>query len=475
MAFHPHISAAALKTGPPISGVQLVATQYLLSGNITGTGLLTLFVRWRPDVTPPNALGCVAGTSGLTGGASGGGSIIVNNGGLGSVGNCIGFANTGTDQHIHIAVPGETGRMVNDVLVRDTVANKDRHYRDGKQFGIGASAGGGTGFENAKFCVNGRPSAPATFQLGAMTFVEAQFSNITLSPAQIAVACASPVGTQVPGCVHQWVGSDLSGGVIADRVSPSGANNLVLTGAASIVNNVIAFRGGRGSIEMYGDSITAGKVVDTTLGNGFRKPVQDQLVAAGLSCALVGQFVPGASCTTDFDGRCTAVSSQALGLANGGIPSRLSTLDTDVTLNGGPDCITFGAFGANDVALRIINNGETPTQCRDNFLADLNTFCSKVRAVRTGRIVITTVLRQSTSSSTANMRTAIDLINTALLGGTIATLNATYGNVVLADICTALTPDQASADDPTKMFDGVHPTPAGDLLVAPSIVMAIAA
>lgn len=455
-------------------GLQLVATQYLLSGGTVtaGSPILTLFVRWRPDVIPPNSLSAVAGTAGLGGGASGGGSIIVNNAGLGSVGNQIGFANTSTDGKIHIAVTDESGRMVNDVLIRDTVGNKDHHYRDGREFGIGGSAGGGTTYVNGKFCVNGRPTAPTTFQLGSMTFIEAQLSTTKLSSAQIAAAVASPVGTQIPGCVHQWVAADLSGGVIADRVTPNATNNLALTGAAALVV-VLVKRAGRGSIELYGDSITAGKLVDATLGNGYRKQLQTLLVQAGFSCALVGQYVPGASCTTDFDGRCTGLSSQALGLAVGAVASRLSTLATDVTLNGGPDCITPCFYGANDVFQRI-TNGETTTQCRDHFLADLDTFCSTVRGVRTGRIVICSVLRQGTSASTANMRTAIDLINTAL-PATVATLNTTYGDVAFADTCTAITPNQAAADDTTVLYDGIHPTPAADLLLAVPIAQAIAA
>ena len=453
-------------------GVQLVATQYLLSGGTPSGNPVCLLVRWRPDATPANSLGTGGGTSSLGGGASGGGSIIVNNAGLGSVGNEIGFANTATDGKIHIPVPGESGRMVNDVLVRDTIGNKDHHSRDGREFGIGASAGSGTSFTTGKFCINGRPSAPTTFQFGSMTFVEAQLGTTALSAAQIAALVASPVGTQMPGCIHQWVASDLSGGVIADRVTPNATNNLTLTGAASLVP-VLVKRAGRGSIELFWDSIGAGKRPDTTLGNGPRKELQRLLVAAGYSCALVGQYVPGASCTADFDARCTCLSSQALGLVVGAVPSRLSTLAADVLINGGPDCGSFCGYGANDVFQRI-TNGETPTQCRDHFLADWDTFCSTVRAVRTGRIVFGTVLRQGTSASTADMRTAIDLINAAA-SATVATLNATYGDVRLADVCTAATPDQAAADDLGVLYDRIHPTDPTDLLIAAPIAAAFAA
>jgi hypothetical protein len=193
-------------------------------------------------------------------------------------------------------------------------------------------------------------------------------------------------------------------------------------------------------------------------------------------CHFVG-VTAMATTTQDFADRHTAVGGQCLGVNNGTTP-RLDTLNADLDLDGSTDCGVIFNYVVNDLSYRVLTLGQTAQQAADAVATDYGTAIGIVRAKYVGTpILIENCIRMGIGASgeSATVRAAIDIYN-AQFAAMIAALSAAHGgNIYGSDVCTAVTPTQAAANDTNVLYDLVHHTPASYALHAAANVAAVKA
>lgn len=437
-------------TGVRLSG----SSQYYRGTASSFTGSIKrVVVRWRPNAQPANALRYAVGMN--TGGGGSAWSIFADNTtGGGSRGFVGAFQSSYAAGRLHIMSDGEIGRLITDELVCS--GSDFIWYRDGAEFGRVATTAATFGTTN-ELAINTKTATAGTLGFGDLTVFEIQHSLSSSDYVDIVDNAKRAIGYQISGACHLWVASDLgSSGSVAgawlDRIS---SVSLTASGAPILESAPISSKGA-GSIECFGDSITVGNASGGSVGNGYRKALQDGCVLRGRSISMCGQNPAGNAATQDFDPRHSAVASQALGVVSGPV-SRLSTLLSDSARFVGAAVLLM--YGTNDLSYRVATQNMSATQASDAFFADIKTAIETIRTYRTARIIIPTVLRQGTGSSIAATRTAIDTFN-ATIAAQITELNRKYENIVISDICSAATPNQSAADDAAVLYDGTHPSPA---------------
>ena len=450
-------------------GLRLATTaDYVLGGGSQfNAAILGVLIRWVPDAVAADATLCAMGT-----GNYGTGGFLLGSEGYGGQasdrGHWIGYSTTPTATNTeNYTLPTDdliTRAKIITVYLRCVASTTHHIYIDGRQVGIGSATAPAT-FAHATNALGiNRRSSAATIGYGAMTVVEIQCTTAALTEAQIAAACDAPPGTTLPGAgtVRHLVAADLGAAGAAvpatwtDRVG--GVSYTITSAGASLVTCSRGMTASAGTIEIMGDSIAAGRKAAGTLAQGWRREAIKTTQATRFA-ALVGQYTFTAADTPlDFDPRHTAVGSQCLGI-NNGTATRLSTLAADVLLSCPVDGTTVLAYGINDLFKRITTDGASAAVATAAFLADVDTAIGLIRVTRTGPILIQTILRGAAGSYSATVRSAIDLVN-AGLPAQIAASTVTYGGTIrLVDCTTAVTPDQAAADDTLVLYDGTHPTP----------------
>jgi len=442
---------------PSAVAVQLASgSQYILGGaGSWNSTILGVLVRWVPIAKPASSTLSIA----MTGDFSSLFNLIVSSWGSPAVTGYTaafnGAYSSAAAEACDVLQDGALGKVHSD-YVRLIPSTRIGLWRDGYRMSAGPSATtAATSMGSASnLAINRRVSA-ATLGFGAMGFVEIRATTAALTDAQIKAACLAPVGTALPsGETNAIVGADMSGSTIAPRV---GGGTYTVTGSPLLVSYPIAQRA-LGSIEVMGDSIGAGRDVTTGQGAGFRRQMIQTINSGGRHASTVGRFVNTVAFTQDFSPMHTSVGGMGLGATPAAGTTRLSTVATDRTLGCPPDGVTVLEFGANDVYRRIRELAESEATCLANMTADWDAEIAGLRVARTGPIVVTSMLRIATGSSTAPQRSMIDAWNAAL-PALVAGWNTTHGGVYFADITTAATPNQAAADDTGVLYDGTHPTP----------------
>lgn len=460
-------------------GVQLTSgSQYIHGGSgAFNSTLLRAILRVRLDGHCSNGNGCLAGLTQF--GATAGFGILsaaqAAGAGRGRVAGYLSSVYTDAN-HIHVMTDDELGKLVTYEVWLDLTAGRVRFFCDGTEVGNGNTTAltslGATGVIG----INTRSNVLGTLPWGACTIVELQVSTVEPTRAEILAHASAPIGTAVTGATRHWVAEDIgaagasAGTSWVDRLA---ATSLTIVGSPSLASCTVSSAASVGTIEVFGDSIAAGRESGGLADEGWRLSMLDTITAAGRFAAANGQFTFSKSGTPlTFDARHTAVGGQALGVATT-VASRLSTLAADVATRTAIDGVSVLAYGINDLLRRIDVNGQTVNDAVAAYLADLDTACGLIRVSRTGRIVIQDILRVSSAQS-ADVRSAVDLINAAL-PATVATLNTDHSNVVLAEVCSVVTPTQADADDTAILYDGLHETAAAKALHGPVMAAAVMA
>lgn len=460
--------------GVTYQGLQLTSTAQYLNG---GAGQFNSAILWKRswfslDAKRASATVNICGTNNF--GADGVGVIGESQGGVTTPDRCrvVGFHDnkyTSTAAlHYHVPCDTEFGFLqVHDVWL-DTVTGRIYHAINGCPMGPGFATASTTMATANELAINGRVGAPSTLGYGAMTWVASQFSTAKPSDAAVLAAWSASPETEIASCVRYFVARDRSGSTIACR--KSGAVTLAVTGSPALVSKAAPKRP-VGVVEEYGDSIAVcrrnvGSPYDSDA--GWKQTAIEVVNAAGRFRAAVGANVSadltsvGVGTPKTVDRRHTAVGGQGLGVVVGATPSRLSTLAADLPANGHPLTVTALNYGINDLSERIVNLLQSASTAVSGLQADHGTACATIRAARpTARIEIRNILRAGTGGSgiTATVQSAIDLYNSGF-AAMIASLNGTYGNVVGIDVCTAVTPNQAAADNVTILYDQIHETDA---------------
>lgn len=455
------------------AAVGLVLTsgaQYVHGGaGAFNQAIVRAIVRARIDAPGPNSTCMFAGPNdfGANGWAVIGAAYSGQPGAL--RGRLCGFGATGvfTDANLHIPADGETARYRTYEIWLDTVAGRMRLFCDGAEIGIGVATGAANLAIATGIGINTRPSALGTLGWGAMTIIEVQTSTTAPTRADIYNNAFAQPGTVVPGAQRLWVASDLgpagapAPGVWTDRLA---ATNLTIVGAPSLG---LAYRNLApvGTVEVYGDSIAAGRVPAGLQNEGWRRRVALNVSGAYRFLAFCGpnSFTDPAT-PLDFDARHRAVGGQALGVDTG-VGTGLASLTAGVTANGSVDCVTYLGYGINDIVYRINTLGQTEAAAVAAYLVDLDAACAIIRGTRTAPILIQNILRVGVAAAGSNptVRSSIQTLYAAL-PATIATLNTTYNDVYLVNAHDAVTPTQADADNVAILYDGIHETAAAKIL-----------
>lgn len=453
-------------------GLQLTSgAQYVHGGaGAFNQALVRIIMRARIDAVGPNGNAVLAGTT--TFGATGWGFLGNSYPGQPGAprGTMKAYSNVYTPavaDPIHVPADGETQRLRTYEIWLDTAAGLMHLFCDGAEIGIGVATALGSLAIATNVGINTRANALGTLPWGAMTIVELQTSTTAPTRAQIRATAAAAVGTVVAGAQRLWVASDLGAAgspapaTWTDRLA---GTVLTIVGAPSLAL-AARTRPAVGTVEVFGDSIAAGRDPSGGLNEGWRRRALINVSTANRFIAMTGpNFFTTITTPLDFDARHAAVGGQGLGVPSSGA-SCLSTLPAAVTQYGAVDCVTLLAYGINDIVYRIITLGQTEAATVAAFLADLDAACAIIRGTRTAPIYIQNVLRISliASGSTATTRSTIDTLNAALPAA-VAALNTTYGNVYLIDACSAVTPTQAAADDLAVLYDGTHETTASKIV-----------
>lgn len=357
-----------------------------------------------------------------------------------------------------IQLPAQIGKYVIRDACLDTTGLRVWDYLDGYAINAGVVSAETSWTSAAQFAVNTRPgAAPPSLSYGDLTIVEIQFSTTYATAAQVLADASLPIGTAIAGGAGSthWVAGDvLSGTSWADRL---GGKVLTLGGSPLLRQPVYQRPAGIGTFVWFGDSHTL-RQEGPLDGDGPRRACLSAVLDAGYTCTENGQYGPAADTTKDFDPYHFGLSGQALGVINGGVPTRLSTIDADLDAYCPPNAgaIIVFAYGANDV-FRRATNGESATDIRDHFLADLDAGIAAVVA-HCGSdvpIVVADCTRISDAIDVPNEQAGIEAIYTAL-PAYVAAKQATVPRTRLCSWHDIATPTQASANDTGNAYDGRH-------------------
>lgn len=437
------------------TGVSFTGGQYALGvGGQYANAYRRMRITWSPDAQPGTGLSFVAGLDG-----GGGGSILLGaqdrSGAVFANGQVVGFDGAySTTATVHALMTSELGRYVVDDLWTD--GTYIYHARNGRLVGVRISDADTSWTSANPFGLNTRPSAAGTLQFGSCTIFDAQLS--TSVPASVAAVRAEAQylpGVPIVGALNHWhCGAGLGATTWTDQIS---SRVLTLTGSPTKGVVKLVRRTSSGQISYLGDSNVIREEGGVT-GNGPRKYFLQALLDAGYATSAGGKFSYGAGASKDYDNRNSGVSGQAVGVANGAVPSAQSTLAADLTAYVAPDGGVVLMYGTNDGYVYCNTpGGNTGAAGATLFFAALDTAIASIGGhLDTGRpIVVTTPLRVATGSSTAAQRDFYQAVYAALPAW-IATKQATYPGVELADTYALLTPTQADADNTAILPDGTH-------------------
>ena len=441
-------------SGPPpvmVDAIQFAGSQSFSSGYYGGTTLGTARVRFRLDEIAASGFKIIAGTD--AGGGGDGWLISTDDDvGAGGASQVVVYAKVAggawTRLFRKFFVPSDVGRIFTFHIVCD--GGEAFVYLDGKRTKARIAA---TSIVASTGKVNIGGNAAGAYS-SAVTVLDVAEGTVPLTPSEVATDCASATPA-FAGQTHRWVAAASITTTWADQV---GAADLTAHGAPTAASIVQTLGNHLGAIEIYGDSIAAGRQADTGLGNGWRRAVQMAAGTAGNCITEIG-YIPFSASTKDFDYWGTAVGGTSLSA------DRLPTLQADLAANGAPDAATYLAYGVNDIA--AINR--TAVQ----LAADVTTAVGLIDAARPGRpIFIQSILPVSTAGATAPQHAEINSYNSGF-ASMIATLQATYPAVVGVDVTAAI----SNADDTAQLYDGIHPTPAGyaamAAIIAPIVLAAM--
>ena len=333
------------------------------------------------------------------------------------------------------------GQILTCHIVFDSVGGKAHFYIDGNEIGDG-TVNTGLGLAYAVY----NPSA-AALGLGSraadgaytseQSIVEVAFSSSIFTTPQVVADANTAIGTPITGETNRWT-CDSSVG--ANWVANTGAVNLTRNNTPTLQNPISYLLCTKGTFNIFGDSVAAGREISGLSGNGWKKPVQQNcdLNQKGISWIGAG---PATAATLDFDIWQNAVGGLALS-------TQLATLATDLTNCGGPETGVILAFGLNDFI--ALNHTEA------QFVADLNTAIGICNAVRNKpKILIVSCYDVATGSATVPQHNTIISYDNNF-DSMINTLKLTYpqNRIEGANYSKVIT----NPDDPLQLYDGTHPT-----------------
>ncbi len=400
----------------------------------TKTVRLRLSVDEMPALPISGGLQIVAGTD--TGVGGGGWLVTIENAMSGNgavVPQLVIYAHVGSFKTIakKYLMPADVGRTFTLHLAVTSGNDGVRAYLDGRCIG----------YQTASAAISaGTPLVIGSRNTGTLsskiTVHDCAIGTTALSTADVLADAIDDGPPAFAGQIHRYVATAGMTSTWADQV---GAINLaaVGTGAPALVNEARTFMRLGTALQIYGDSIAAGRKSGGLLGDGWRRAVQRSVSAGGKAIALLGAHVPNGPDTLDYDPWFDAVGSEQLNV-------RLGTFAADLAA-GHPDCAVLLAHGINDIAL-----GRTANQLR----ADVTTACGMIQTARPGRpIFVCSVLPATGLSAPAEAEWTNYTTN---FDSFIATLQATHPQVVGINYTSVV----SNAADVAQLYDGVHPTPA---------------
>jgi hypothetical protein len=286
---------------------------------------------------------------------------------------------------------------------------------------------------------------------GTQSVVEVAISSTQMSATQVATDAAKSVGSAIVGETHRWT-SDLSLG--ATWTASSGAINLTRTGAPTIASAAQSILKSRGVLNMFGDSVLAGRREDNAAAEGWRRTAQKVAYTAGKGFVVTGSVTAGAypiaTGYNDYD-------SQHNGTGGERLATRLATLAADLANVGGPYTSGLIAYGLNDFA-DLGAGGRTKVQ----FEADIATGCSTFFATRPNapRLYIVSCYDPADAASGftgAGSSQHVQLnLHLANFDALIASLQGTYPRLRGINISSLVN----NRNNVAQLYDGTHPAAA---------------
>lgn len=327
-------------------------------------------------------------------------------------------------------MPADVGKMFTFHVVADGA--HVWFYLDGKALFAGRPYAT-QDVDNYAFAVGSRNDGALT---GHVSVSEVAVSPTALTPEQVAVDFAAALGTPLLGEAHRWTATE---DVAATWPDAQATRSLAVAGAPVVETFTPDYANHRGPVEVYGDSIAAGRKVGLTTGDGWLRQVQRGMSDAGLGMTFIGPLYPDDP-TLDWDFYYSAFPGEALS-------EKLPTLAASLAANGPVNASTVLAYGIND----LVKLDRSSAQLQ----ADVATAVGLIEAARPGRpIFVTNVLPVADGSASPGQHVQIAAYDAAF-ASMIATLQATVPNVVGVVTSVAVT----DPNDTAQLFDGTHPTP----------------
>lgn len=263
--------------------------------------------------------------------------------------------------------------------------------------------------------------------------VELAISSTQMTQAQIAADAAKAFGASMVGETHHYTPFT---GMTTPWNDATGTANLTRTGGPTVSDVVWNAPLTKRTYQCWGDSITAGRKVDLSLGDGWRRRLQKNCCAAGHGITIVGTNAPNGSLTKDYDYWHDGYPSQTL-------QTRLATYASDIANSAAADTGVVLAYGINDIAAN-----RTSAQ----LAADVATACADIQASRPG-VPIAIVNLLACNTLTGPQATQAAAYN-AGFAAMITSLRGSGYNAYGVDVSGVVT----NPADTSQLFDGTHPT-----------------
>lgn len=434
----------------PVTGIQFPGADSYVGAGASGA-ISAARVRWRLDAMPGTSDAILAGTD-PDAGAAGWLMLFVDSISGSDVGQLNFYVKISGGSWTLITrkffMPDDVGRIFTAHIVCDGA--KAYAYLDGKKLSAGITCAAITS-SSSPMNIGGTSGLLYTSEVTVLDVAE---GTTVLDPEDVAADALSPVPA-FAGQTHRYTASESVGATWVDEV---GSEDLTRHGSPVPTTFSPTYGRHRGTLEIYGDSIAAGRREDNGLGDGWRRGVERYASAHGKAITLIG-YVPMTASTKDFDYNATATPGQDL-------QDRLTTLAADLAANGPPDAATLLAYGINDLA--AINRTAV------ELAGDIATACALIEAARPGRpIFVCNILPVGAGAATAPQHAEIDAF-IAGFAAMIASIQVTIPNVVPIDVSTCI----VDPDDVAWLFDEIHPSvglgyPAYAAVAAPVIVAAM--
>lgn len=424
-----------------VYGVATGAVGTYYSAGAPAVALGTVRVWLRLDSTPTTAFKIVAGDS--TGALPGWLLAFEDQIGGADAGQLVLYANINgslTATGRRFMAPGDVGKTFCVHIAQD--GSRVRWYIDGRTAVMGASYAT-------------LPASASIYNFGGrnngtfasdVTLIEIAQSSTTLTHSQIRADYALGVGAAMAGAVHQYTASASTAATWEDSV---GSEDLTRYGSPTTSSFVPSYGRHVGSLNVWGDSIAAGRNNSGFDGDGWKRAVeQDASLVDGYAITMVGAS-PASMPTYDWNYWQNATGGEEINV-------RIATLATDLT-NGfvTNDAATLFAYGIND----IVVSARTSAQIQ----GDLATAIGYAQTARPNRPIFVTDILPA-DGLTVGEEAERDAFNSGFAAW-VTGLQATYPRlrgIVVSDLVT----DPA---DIAQLYDGTHPTPATYALMAERI------